>query len=84
MKTTVTFFAIFAAMLFATSLAADTIHDQLNGTWSGSWIPEGGIRDAMTIELKHDESRKLTGRFVLPLRSTLPRRHSIPRHVCSR
>ena len=66
MKTTVTFFAIFAATLFATSLAADTIHDQLNGTWSGSWIPEGGIRDAMTIELKHDESRKLTGRFVTP------------------
>ena len=66
MKTTVTFFAIFAAMLFAASLAADTIHDQLNGTWSGSWIPQGGIRDAMTIELKHDESGKLTGRFVTP------------------
>jgi hypothetical protein len=47
-------------------LAADTIHDQLNGTWSGSWIPEGGVRDAMTIELKHDESGKLTGRFLTP------------------
>jgi hypothetical protein len=66
MKTRFLFFAIFAALLLATSLAADTIHDQLNGTWSGSWIPEGGVRDAMTIELKHDESGKLTGRFVTP------------------
>jgi hypothetical protein len=66
MKTRFLFFAISAALLFAASLAADTIQDQLNGTWSGSWIPEGGIRDAMTIELKHDESGKLTGRFVTP------------------
>jgi hypothetical protein len=66
MKTKFLFFAIAAALLLALSLAADTIHDQLNGTWSGSWIPEGGVRDAMTIELKHDESGKLTGRFVTP------------------
>jgi hypothetical protein len=66
MKTRFLFFAISAALLLAASLAADTIHDQLNGTWSGSWIPEGGVRDAMTIELKHDESGKLTGRFVTP------------------
>ena len=66
MKTKFLFFAIFAALLLATSLAADTIHDQLNGTWSGSWIPEGGVRDAMTIELKHDDNGKLTGRFVTP------------------
>jgi hypothetical protein len=66
MKTKVLFFAIAAALLLAASLAADTTHDQLNGTWSGSWIPEGGVRDAMTIELKHDESGKLTGRFLTP------------------
>jgi hypothetical protein len=66
MKTKFLFFAIAAALLLAASLAAETIHDQLNGTWSGSWIPEGGVRDAMTIELKHDESGKLTGRFVTP------------------
>lgn len=66
MKTKFLFFAIAAALLLALSLAADTIHDQFNGTWSGSWIPEGGVRDAMTIELKHDESGKLTGRFVTP------------------
>ena len=66
MKATFMLLAISAVMVFASSLAADTIHDQLNGTWSGSWIPEGGVRDAMTIELKHDESGKLTGRFVTP------------------
>ena len=66
MKTKFLFFAIAAVLLLALSLAADTIHDQLNGTWSGSWIPEGGVRDAMTIELKHNESGKLTGRFVTP------------------
>ena len=66
MKTTVIFFAISAAVLFAASLAADTIHDQLDGTWSGSWVREGGSRDAMTIELKYDDSGKLTGRFVSP------------------
>jgi hypothetical protein len=66
MKTRFLFFAISAVLLLAASLAAETIHDQLNGTWSGSWIPEGGVRDAMTIELKHDESGKLTGRFLTP------------------
>ena len=66
MKARFVFFAISAAVLLAASLAADTIQDQLNGTWSGSWIPKDGVRDAMTIELKHDESGKLTGRFVTP------------------
>jgi hypothetical protein len=66
MKTRFLFFAISAALLITASLAADTIHGQLNGTWSGSWVPEGGVLDAMTIELKHDESGKLTGRFVTP------------------
>jgi len=66
MKTWLPFVSISAALLVAASLAADTIHDQLNGTSCGSWIPEGGVRDSMTIELKHDESGKLTGRFVTP------------------
>jgi hypothetical protein len=70
MKIRLLFFAISAALLLATSLAADMIHDQLNGTWSGSWIPEGGVRDAMTIELKQEESGKLTGRFVTPTSMT--------------
>ncbi len=60
-------FAISVAILFATSLSADTMLDRLNGTWSGSWIPAGGVRDAMTIEIKHDDSGVLTGRFVSPV-----------------
>ena len=54
-----------------TSLATDTIQDQLNGTWSGSWIPDGGSRDSMTIELRYDETGKLTGRFVSPVSMNL-------------
>jgi hypothetical protein len=57
-----------AAMLSApVQSGLNTIQDQLNGTWSGSWIPEGGVRDAMTVELRHDESARLTGRFVTPV-----------------
>ena len=66
--------AMFAvlALIFATlsmpALAAnaDADRDQLRGTWSGSWIPEGQVRDAMTIELSYDDNGKLGGRFVTP------------------
>ena len=44
----------------------DKLQDQLIGTWSGAWMPEGGVRDSMTIELKRDENGKLNGRFVTP------------------
>ena len=69
MKATLLLFVFSAVMLFAPSLAAspDTIQDQLKGTWSGGWTPEGGVRDAMTIELRFDENGKLTGRFVTPI-----------------
>jgi len=50
----------------APALAEDTMEDQLNGTWSGSWILDGGVRDAMTIELRHNDTGKLTGRIVTP------------------
>jgi hypothetical protein len=54
-------------MLFAPVLTAGQDQlDALSGTWSGSWTPAGGVRDAMTIELRH-ESGKLTGRFVTPV-----------------
>jgi hypothetical protein len=58
---------LFSAPMFVVPSFADTIQDQLNGTWSGSWVPEGGVPDPMTIELRHDESGKLTGRFVSPV-----------------
>ena len=67
MRNTFFLFAISALLLLAATLAADTMQDRLNGTWSGSWIPAGGVRDAMTIEIKHDDVVGLTGRFVSPL-----------------
>ncbi len=66
MKATLPVFAFLAALLLATPLAADTIQERLNGTWSGSWTPAGGVQDAMTIELRMEERGKLTGRFVTP------------------
>jgi hypothetical protein len=66
MKTFFMLFAIAGAMLFATSLSANTMEDQLNGTWSGSFIPASGVRDSMTIEIKHDDRGTLAGRFVTP------------------
>jgi hypothetical protein len=56
-------FCVTTAM--ATPLVSDTMEDRLNGTWSGSWVPDG-VRDAMTIELRHDDAGKLTGRIVTP------------------
>jgi hypothetical protein len=69
MNATLLPFVFSALLLLAPSLAAnpDTVQDQLKGTWSGGWIPEGGVRDAMTIELRFDENGKLTGRFVTPV-----------------
>jgi hypothetical protein len=65
MKATLILFAISAALFFGTVVSADTIQDHLNGTWSGSWTI-AGVRDAMSIEIKHDDTGKLTGRFVSP------------------
>ena len=57
----------FATLSMPASAAnADADRDQLRGTWSGSWIPEGQVRDAMTIELSYDDNGKLGGRFVTP------------------
>ena len=67
MKTFFMFSAIAAALLFATSLSANTLEDQLNGTWSGTFIPASGVRDAMTIEIKHDDRGTLGGRFLTPV-----------------
>jgi len=61
-------FLLLSLSLLPLTLVANTekLDAQLAGTWSGAWVPEGGIRDAMTIELKRAESGKLSGRFVTP------------------
>jgi hypothetical protein len=67
MKQTGMLFASFAALLLLSlTVSAQTTREQLNGTWSGGWNPTGGIRDAMTIELRYEEGR-LAGRFVTPV-----------------
>lgn len=65
MKTALLLVAISAAFFFGIPASADTMQDQLNGTWSGT-CTIAGIPDAMTIEIKHDDAGKLTGRFVTP------------------
>jgi len=69
MRATLLLWIFAAAMLIAPSLAANpgSIHEQLTGTWSGGWMPEGGGRDAMTIEIQMSDSGKITGRFLTPV-----------------
>jgi hypothetical protein len=69
MKSATLFFAILSMSLLSAFAIAqgETQRDALNGTWSGGWTPAGGVRDAMTIELKHDEKGQLLGRFVSPV-----------------
>jgi hypothetical protein len=59
-----TFVLVTAA--FSLPANAQSDQDQLRGTWSGSWIPDGGVRDALTIEVAQEDGGKLTGRFVTP------------------
>jgi hypothetical protein len=65
MKTTFVLLAFAAAIAFAGTVAADTLHEQLTGTWSGNWTSAGGTADAMTIQLNYEEG-KLTGKFLTP------------------
>jgi hypothetical protein len=52
-------------MLAITPLAAQT-SSPVNGTWSGNWTPKGGVPDAITVELRQDNSGALTGKFLNP------------------
>jgi hypothetical protein len=50
-------------MIPAISRGADVA--ELNGTWSGSWLPKGGVVDAVTVEIRSEDG-KLTGKFRTP------------------
>ena len=52
--------------LWTPSFAADT-SKELVGKWSGNWTPQGGVPDAMTIELTEETSGHLTGKFLTPV-----------------
>jgi hypothetical protein len=61
-----TLFGSLVLALLAPSVAAQTV--ELSGTWSGSWTPKGGVRDAVTVELRQDEKGNVSGRFLTPTR----------------
>ena len=59
MKTILFVFITLLLLLLAPVAAADLT--AINGTWSGNWTPKGGVPDAITVELKADESGKIAG-----------------------
>lgn len=64
MKTTLLGVLVVALMTIpSVSRAADVT--ELAGTWSGSWLPKGGVVDAVTVEIRQEDG-KLTGRFRTP------------------
>jgi hypothetical protein len=40
---------------------------EVNGKWSGGWTPQGGVRDAVTVEFNQDDAGKVTGKFITPV-----------------
>jgi hypothetical protein len=65
-----------SVLLLVTASAADLT--AINGTWSGNWTPKGGVPDAVTVELKVDESGKLTGKFRTPVPMDFSKASFIP------
>ena len=65
MKVTL-FSLLMVAAIVAPSLAADT-SEELAGKWSGNWKPQGGIPDAMTIELTKESAGRLTAKLLTPV-----------------
>ena len=65
MKATFLALIVVITVVFGPSAAAQTA--DLNGTWSGSWTPKGGVRDALTVEFRKDRLGHLTGKFLTPV-----------------
>jgi hypothetical protein len=58
------FACVMAAIMAAPIVAADV--NDLKGTWSGNWMPKGGVPDSVTVEIRLDEKGKLGGKFLTP------------------
>jgi hypothetical protein len=56
--------ALMVVALAVPSAIADST--EISGTWSGSWIPEGSIRDSVTVEIEQDGNGNIKGRFATP------------------
>ena len=65
MKTALIGFVFLVAALMAPSIAAAQQTD-LKGTWSGNWMPKGGVPDSVTVELRQDSAGNVTGKFLTP------------------
>ena len=63
MKATLSIFIILA-MFVALPAAAETV--ELSGTWSGNWVTQGGVWNAVTVQFVQLDSGKLTGKFLTP------------------
>jgi hypothetical protein len=64
MKTALSMIMIFA-MLVSWTVAAETV--EVSGTWSGNWITQGGVWNAVTVQFVQQDSGKLTGKFLTPV-----------------
>jgi hypothetical protein len=53
------------AMLAAWPAAAETV--EVSGTWSGNWVTQGGVWNAVTVQFVQQDSGKLTGKFLTPV-----------------
>ena len=64
MKTTLSMLIIFA-LFVAGPAVAETV--EVSGTWSGNWVTQGGVWNAVTIQFVQQDSGKLTGKFLTPV-----------------
>jgi hypothetical protein len=53
-----------SAMFVAMPAAAQSV--ELSGTWSGNWMPKGGVWTAVTIQLVEESAGKVAGKFLTP------------------
>ena len=64
MKTTLSMLIIFA-LFVAGPAVAETV--EVSGTWSGNWVTQGGVWNAVTVQFVQQDSGKLTGKFLTPV-----------------
>jgi hypothetical protein len=63
MKRQLAYALFFCLTLAATPASAQS--DAIRGTWSGHWVPDGGVRDAVTVRFSLVDN-ELTGEIVNP------------------
>jgi hypothetical protein len=64
MKATLSIFVILA-MFVTRPAAAETV--EVSGTWSGNWVTQDGVWNAVTVQFVQQDSGKLTGKFLTPV-----------------